>query len=141
MNTTALGGDQTPKFGFPDLPDFWLDLLSDRDSVYSIEPLFENLTTSEETCSICAGTAVKTCWKFWQSGRAASAGALAPEPPRATRSLTEPRGARRRRALAQRRRALTGSDQSHEDGANRGAPLPEPAESLQKTLFFSHFLS
>ena len=124
MNTTALGGDQTPKFGFLDLPDFWVDLLSDRDSVYSIEPLFENLTTSEETCSICAGTAVKTCWKFWQSGRAASAGALAPEPPRATRSLTEPRGARRRRALAQRRRALTGSDQSHEDGANRGAPLP-----------------
>jgi len=31
----------------------------------------------------------KTCWKFWQSGRAASAGALAPEPPRATRSTPE----------------------------------------------------
>jgi len=35
------------------------------------------------------GTPVKTCWKFWQLGRAASAGALAPEPPRATRSKPE----------------------------------------------------
>jgi len=32
------------------------------------------------------------------------------------------RGARRRRALARRRRAPTGSDQSHEDDANRGVP-------------------
>ena len=53
-------------------------------------------------------------------GRAASGGALAPEPPRATRSQQESRSARRRRVLARRRRAPTGSDQSHEDGANRG---------------------
>jgi len=45
-------------------------------------------------------------------GRAASAGALAPEPPRTTRNQPESRGARRRRALARRRRAPTGSDQS-----------------------------
>jgi len=32
------------------------------------------------------------------------------------------RGARRRRALARRRRAPTGSDHSHEDDANRGVP-------------------
>jgi len=36
------------------------------------------------------------------------------------------RGARRRRALARRRRAPTGSDQSYEDDANRGvSPLPK----------------
>jgi len=35
-------------------------------------------------------------------GRAASGGALAPEPQRATRSQPEFRGARRRRALARR---------------------------------------
>jgi len=39
---------------------------------------------------------------------------------------TAARGARRRRALARRRRAPTGSDQSHEDGANRDdTPLPD----------------
>jgi len=47
---------------------------------------------------------------------------LLPEPPCATRSHLESRGARRRRALARRRRAPTGSDQNHEDGANRVAP-------------------
>jgi len=56
-------------------------------------------------------------------GRAASGGAFAPEPPRVTRIQPEPRGARRRRALVRRRRAPTGSDQSHEDGANRGDSL------------------
>ena len=45
------------------------------------------------------------------SGRAASGGALAREPLRATRRMPEPSGARRRRALARRRRAPTGSDQ------------------------------
>ena len=54
-------------------------------------------------------------------GRTARGGALAPEPPRATRSTPEFRGARRRRA--RRRRAPTGLDQRHEDGANRGASL------------------
>jgi len=49
------------------------------------------------------------------SMRAASGGALAPEPPRATRSKPEFRGARRQRALARRRRTPTGSDQSHEE--------------------------
>jgi len=59
------------------------------------------------------------------SGRAASGGASAPEPPRATRSTPECRGARWRRALARRRRAPTGSDQSHADGANRGVSWNE----------------
>ena len=54
-------------------------------------------------------------------GRAASGGALAPEPPRATRSQPESRGARRRRALARRRRAPTGSDQSKGDRRPRGS--------------------
>ena len=35
------------------------------------------------------------------------------------------RGARRRRALARRRPAPTGSDQSHEDDANRGVPYQQ----------------
>ena len=46
-----------------------------------------------------------------KSGARASGGALAPEPPRATRILPASRGARRRRALARRRRAPTGADQ------------------------------
>jgi len=54
-------------FGSPDLPDFWIDLLSDGDFVYSPEPLFEFLGTPEKTCLICVGTPVKTSWKFWQS--------------------------------------------------------------------------
>jgi len=45
-------------------------------------------------------------------GRAASGGALAPELPRDTRIQPKSRGARRQRALARRRRAPTGSDQS-----------------------------
>ena len=58
---------------------------------------------------------------FQGTRHAGCEGALAPEPPRATRNQPEPRerGARRRRALARRRRAPTGSDQSHEDVANR----------------------
>jgi len=78
-------------------------------------------------------------------GRVASAGASAPgasrapqesdqsshgwargkrsRPGAAARHLQpEPRGARRRRALARRHRTPTGSDQSHEDGANRELP-------------------
>jgi len=54
---------------------------------------------------------------FWglQFGRAASGGALALQPPCATRSAPEFEGAWRRSALARSCRALTGSDQSNED--------------------------
>jgi hypothetical protein len=41
--------------------------LSDGDSVYSRENLFEILGTPETTGLIRKGTPVKTCWKFWQS--------------------------------------------------------------------------
>ena len=51
-------------FGFPDYPVFLDFLLSDGDSVYSHEKLPEILGTPEKTCLICAGTPVKTCWKF-----------------------------------------------------------------------------
>ena len=54
------------------------------------------------------------------NGRAASGGALAPEPQRVTCSQPESRDVRRRRVFARRRRTPTGSDQSHEDDANRG---------------------
>jgi len=54
-------------FGSPDYPVFLDSLLSDGDSVYSSQTLFEILGTPEETCLICTGTPVKTCWKFWQS--------------------------------------------------------------------------
>ena len=52
------------------------------------ENSFEILGTQVKTCLKCTETPVKLL-KFWQSGRAASAGALAPEPPRATRSTPE----------------------------------------------------
>jgi len=148
-------------FGSPDLPVCLRVFLSAGDSVYSREYLFEILGTPMKMCLICMGTPVKTRCKFRQSGRAAGARALAPEPPRATCSTLEPRGAQRWRALARRRRAPTGSDQSHEDGANRGvlsrdfhdttptkpwlrkvAPfLPNPYQSGKSTKphFFSHF--
>jgi len=42
-------------------------------------------------------------------------------------------GVRRRRALARRRRVPTGSDQSHEDGANRGV-------HPNVGVYFLHFL-
>ena len=49
-------------FGSPDLPHFRVDLLCDRDSVYSRENSLENLGTPVKTCLICTGTPVKTCW-------------------------------------------------------------------------------
>ena len=62
MYLSAHGGDQTYKiFGSPDLPDVRVDLLSDGDSVYSRENLFEILRTPEKMCFICSGTPVKTC--------------------------------------------------------------------------------
>jgi len=48
-------------FGSPDLPDFVVDLLSDRDSVYSLENLFDVLGTPEHKFLICTGTLVKIC--------------------------------------------------------------------------------
>jgi len=66
--STAHGGDQTYKrFGSRDLTIFLLDLLSDGDSIYTRENLYEKLGTHVKTCLICTGTPVKTCWKFWQS--------------------------------------------------------------------------
>jgi len=64
-------------------------------------------------------------------GRAASGGA--PKPPRATCSQPEPRGARRRMALARRRRAPTGSDQSNEDGAKGELPSRKGKHSRTNT--------
>jgi len=55
------------RIGSPKLPDFQVDLLSDGDSVYSRENLFEILGTPVKMCLICMGTPVKTCRKFWQS--------------------------------------------------------------------------
>jgi len=54
-------------FGFTDVPDCRVDLLSDGDSVYSRETLFEKFGDSRENMFICTGTLVRTCWKFWQS--------------------------------------------------------------------------
>jgi len=54
-------------FGSPDLPDFWVNLLSDGDSVYLPENLFEILGTHVKTNLNCTGTPMKNCWKFWQS--------------------------------------------------------------------------
>jgi len=54
-------------FGSPDLPDFGVDILSDRDSVYSPENLFDILGTPEHMFLICTGTLMKICWKFWLS--------------------------------------------------------------------------
>jgi len=65
---TAHGGDQTYKVsGSPDLSNFRVDLLSDADSAYLRETLFEIFGTPEKTCLICTGVPVKTCWKFWHS--------------------------------------------------------------------------
>ena len=65
---TTHGGDHTSDlFGSRDLTIFLLDLLSDGDSMYKREELYANLGTPVETCLICTGTPVKTCWKFWQS--------------------------------------------------------------------------
>ena len=55
------------KIGSPDHPVFLDSLLSDGDSVYSIETLHEILRTPEKTRFKCTGTPMKTCWKFWQS--------------------------------------------------------------------------
>jgi len=54
-------------FGSPDWPGFPPALLSNGDSVYSLETLFEILGTPEKTCLICTETPVQTKWKFWQS--------------------------------------------------------------------------
>ena len=54
-------------FGSPDLPDFQVNVLSDGDSVYSPENLFEIVATPATMCLICKRTPLKTCWKFWQS--------------------------------------------------------------------------
>jgi len=56
---------------------------------------------------------------------------------------TAARGARRRRALARRRRAPTGLDQSHEDGANRGLPIPNahPLDIESNPRSASHLLA
>ena len=54
-------------FGFPELPDFQVDLLRNGDSVYSRENLFEILGIPENTCLICMGTSVKSCQKFWHT--------------------------------------------------------------------------
>ena len=54
-------------FGSPDLTVFLLDLLSDGDSVYTRENVYENCGIPVKTCLICTGTPVKTCWKIWES--------------------------------------------------------------------------
>ena len=48
-------------------PTIWsLDLLSDGDSDYTPENLYEKLETPVKTRLICTGTPAKTCWKFSQ---------------------------------------------------------------------------
>jgi len=42
-------------FGSPDLPDCQVDLLSDWNSIYSRETLFQFLGIPEKTCLICTG--------------------------------------------------------------------------------------
>jgi len=54
-------------FGSPDLSVFLIDFLSDGDSVFPRENLFEIVGIPMKTWLICTGTTVKTCWKFWQS--------------------------------------------------------------------------
>jgi len=51
-------------FESPDLPDCWVDLLSDGDTVYSRKNRFGILGTPVKLCLICTGTAVKICWKY-----------------------------------------------------------------------------
>ena len=51
-------------FGSPDWPLFPATLLSDGDSVYSRENLFEILGTPEKTCLKVTGSPVKTCSIF-----------------------------------------------------------------------------
>jgi len=51
-------------FGSRDLPVFLIDLLSDGDSVYTRENLYENLGTPVKMCWICMGTPAKTCQNF-----------------------------------------------------------------------------
>jgi len=54
-------------FGSPDLSVFLIDLLSDRDSVYSSENLLKILGSPMKACMICTGPPGKTCWIFfWQ---------------------------------------------------------------------------
>jgi len=57
---TAHARDQTKISGSTRPPDFWVDLSSDGNSVYSLENLFENLGTPVKTCLIFTGTPVKT---------------------------------------------------------------------------------
>jgi len=54
-------------FGSPDLSVFLKDLLSDGDSLYPRDNLFEVLGTPVETCLICMGTLMNVFCKFWQS--------------------------------------------------------------------------
>jgi len=51
-------------FGSLYLLDFRVDLVSDRDSIYSRENLFEIMGTPVKTCLRYTGTPVKTCWKL-----------------------------------------------------------------------------
>jgi len=53
--------------GSTDHPVFLDSLLSNGDSSYSCETLFQILGTPEKMCLICTGTPLKTCWKFGQS--------------------------------------------------------------------------
>jgi len=53
--------------GFQDLSVFLIDLLNDRDSVYSRENSFEISGTTVKTSLICTGTPVKNYWIFCQS--------------------------------------------------------------------------
>jgi len=55
------------RFASRDLSGFPIRLLSDGDSVYTLENLYENVGTPVKTCLIFMGASVKTCCKFWQS--------------------------------------------------------------------------
>jgi len=49
--------------GYPDLPEFQVDLLSDGDSVYSCETAFEKFGTPLKTCLIC--TSCEMLLEIW----------------------------------------------------------------------------
>jgi len=54
-------------FGSRELSVFLMHHLSDGDSVYTRENVYENLGTRVKTCLMSMGTPVKTSWKFLQS--------------------------------------------------------------------------
>jgi len=60
-------GSDSKICGSPDLAVFLIDHLSDGDSVYSGETVFQISGNPMKTSLICTGTLVQTWWNIWQS--------------------------------------------------------------------------